>query len=239
MSLEEINSEKKNTEKKIKKFKCEKCLKIFSTNGNLKNHINTIHNKILPFKCPISNCLNSYSNKSRLEVHLRTHSGIKPYSCPICKKLFNEKGNLKTHILFHTNVRPFKCPHCNKSYKTNGHLKDHIDILHFKIKKFHCQICGVKFGRRSTLTAHVKIHFDKNYLGNEISKSNNYGNLKCNSSSSTSLVSYNNDNYLIHNNFMKNDINDNNINNLCDNYHFQINGKIFFFNNYRKKIRIL
>lgn len=34
---------------------------------------------------------------------------------------------------------------------------------------------------------------------------------------------------------MKNDINDNNINNLCDNYHFQINGKIFFFNNYRKK----
>ena len=85
----------------------------------------------------------------------------------------------------------------------------------------------------------MKIHFDKNYLGNEISKSNNYGNLKCNSSSSASLVSYNNDNYLIHNNFMKNDINDNNINNLCDNYHFQINGKIFFFNNYRKKIRIL
>ena len=158
MSLEEINSEKKNTEKKIKKFKCEKCLKIFSTNGNLKNHINTIHRHIFPFKCPIKNCTHSYSNKSRLNVHLRTHSGIKPYECEICHKHFNEKGNLKTHIKFHSNSRPFQCKLCFKSYKTNGHLKDHIEIRHKNVKKFACDICKKNFGRKNTLLVHQRIH---------------------------------------------------------------------------------
>ena len=240
MSLEK--SLDKKIQNKTKIFKCNTCQKIFSTNGNLKNHINTIHNHILPFKCPFPKCNKSYSNKSRFDVHFRTHSGIKPFSCPICQKAFNEKGNLKTHILFHTNERPFKCPQCEKTYKTNGHLKDHIDIFHYQIKKFKCQICGIKFGRRSTLTAHIKVHFDKksniefNCVEDKEKNNLNSSNLKENfSSSSTSLVSFN-----------ENGVKNNNINNgkfsiissydnkklnhenLCENLHFNSMGKYYF-----------
>ena len=52
---------------------CSLCHHTFSTKGNLKNHISTIHKNIRPFKCPYPNCIKSYSNQSRLDVHIRTH----------------------------------------------------------------------------------------------------------------------------------------------------------------------
>ena len=137
---------------------CDICNKVFSTNGNLKNHILAIHENNRPYHCSFKDCDKSYSNKSRLIVHERTHTGIRPFICQICFKSFNEKGNLKTHLGFHLNKRPFICYECHKSYKTNGHLKDHIEIHHLKIKKYVCSICDCHFGRSSTLKSHMKTH---------------------------------------------------------------------------------
>ena len=137
---------------------CNICNKQFSTLGNMRNHIMTIHQNYRPFKCTYPGCNKKYSIESRYQVHLRTHIGTKPYVCKICNKSFNEKGNLKTHLRFHSELRPFKCPLCTKSYKTNGHLKDHIEIQHNLIKKYTCQYCNKKFGRISTLKAHIRTH---------------------------------------------------------------------------------
>ena len=152
---------------------CTECGKTFSTSGNLRNHILTIHEHLRPFKCPFPNCFKSYSLESRLLVHTHFHvnilyilkyTGKKPFVCDECGKSFNEKGNLKTHQRFHSVDKPFKCPHCNKTYKTNGHLKDHIEIQHLKIRKFACELCGKTFGRISTLKAHIRTHTgEKNY----------------------------------------------------------------------------
>jgi len=151
-------------ENPIPKNYCSLCKKSFSTMGNLRNHIMTIHENQKPFKCPFPNCNKEYSIKSRLQVHYRTHTGSKPFICNFCGKAFNEKGNLKTHERFHSELRPFKCDKCSKTYKTNGHLKDHIEIQHLKIRKFQCKYCEKKFGRISTLKAHIRTHTgEKNY----------------------------------------------------------------------------
>ena len=76
--MSEISSQKEitSTDESSSKSKitfCSKCNKNFSTLGNLRNHIMTIHENKRPFKCHYPNCNKSYSIESRLQVHYRIH----------------------------------------------------------------------------------------------------------------------------------------------------------------------
>ena len=109
------------------------------------------------YKCP--NCNRSYSSVTRYEVHLRTHTGEKPFECAICKKKFNEKGNLKAHVRIHTGERPFVCkyPGCKMAFKTKGQLNDHQN-RHSNLRQFKCDICSSAFNRKTRLKVHKMIH---------------------------------------------------------------------------------
>jgi hypothetical protein len=45
-----------------------------------------------------------FGRGSSLNVHMRVHTGVKPFKCDICNKFFSEKSNLKTHIKKHRDI---------------------------------------------------------------------------------------------------------------------------------------
>jgi len=71
---------------------CSICQANFSTKGNLKTHIDDVHNEKKPHKCSKCDC--SYSQKSNLKRHIAdVHEGNKPHKCLICDYSCSRKGS--------------------------------------------------------------------------------------------------------------------------------------------------
>ena len=53
------------------------------------------NNQLQWLQCP--QCPKKYPQPGRLEKHMRSHTGEKPYECTYCGKLFTSIGNRKDH----------------------------------------------------------------------------------------------------------------------------------------------
>ncbi|XP_038108182.1 zinc finger protein 12 isoform X2 [Culex quinquefasciatus] len=115
-----------------------------------------LHSGTKPFACTV--CEAAFCRKPYLEVHMRTHTGERPFSCDVCLKRFSQKSSLNTHKKIHlTNHRPFTCEHCPATFCRKPYLDIHIRS-HTGERPFECATCLKRFSQRSTLNIHKRIH---------------------------------------------------------------------------------
>ena len=100
---------------KMKNFLCPISNKTFASQNRLNKHKN-IHDKA--HQCEV--CLKCFETNYGLIIHMRRHTGEKPYVYSICDKRFAQISTLKNHQTTHSDERKFKCNLCpdDRSFKT-------------------------------------------------------------------------------------------------------------------------
>ncbi|XP_041132816.1 zinc finger protein 410-like isoform X4 [Polyodon spathula] len=127
-----------------KSLKCtfEGCRRTFTWPAHLKYHLKT----------------------HKLQVHMRTHNGEKPFICneKDCGKRFTTAGNLKNHKRTHTGEKPFLCEAegCGRSFAEYSSLRKHMlvhSVCYVSGEKPHqCTFCGKSFSQSGSRNVHMR-----------------------------------------------------------------------------------
>ncbi|XP_066291645.1 transcription factor E4F1-like isoform X1 [Branchiostoma lanceolatum] len=108
-------------------------------------------------RCPHEGCNRSFRGSSYLKLHLRSHTGERPFKCSMCEGHFVSRDSLKRHIVTHTDERRYKCGECGKLYKRISHVKEHLRV-HCPDKPFQCPHCKKHYKTQSSLRVHLRTH---------------------------------------------------------------------------------
>lgn len=151
-------------------YSCDLCKRTFTHDGSVARHLTRCKKKpsgdvIKKYAC--SACDASFDKDTHLTAHMYVHDG-NPYHCNFCSYSTSYKYMLNVHVRSHTGARPYSCDLCGSSFTQSGNLLRHLAVCEKKpssdnIKKYMCSECGVSFDKHSCLSAHMHVHGEKPY----------------------------------------------------------------------------
>lgn len=110
-------------------YECEYCGKSFFRKAHLKHHMKTMHSDLFAFHC--SKCRWGFNKAESCKNH-EMCCKKKQHVCQFCGKKFGHKGHWIVHLRLHTGEKPFQCSDCPKQFNQKYHLTRHVSSCHQK-----------------------------------------------------------------------------------------------------------
>ncbi|XP_030370652.1 zinc finger protein 774 [Scaptodrosophila lebanonensis] len=142
----------------VKQFECPECGERFNRKFRLKHHM-AWHTGETPYQCEI--CSKRFVHKVALYKHKMIHDNdTKRLECQVCEFKTRTKAHLERHMRSHTGAKPFCCPVCNKRfsqmYNMKAHLREHENPGCNRQRRFHCPKCTHSFINEQNFVNHVQ-----------------------------------------------------------------------------------